>query len=524
MSSPAVVTNIVAAISAGTLGLSKPEGQTAGKPTRPFAQTPALISARQPAKSDKVAASVPKETPPTEDKAVAVARASSKPAVPAKPKSQDGKAQDAEAALQAAGWETVTSPPAARLSKGQLESTTSRGPTAAKGLVQGDRSATSQTGQSIGTTARQASQGSFVNGNREPVSVSGGAEGAMPKEKAVSADKAMPLTQQGVTTGGKATKAASGEVGKSGPGNPLPDKSLAAVKEHADGVHGDVKTNAESGVQALAESSAGNEPGTERRLKSIGGRTEGAASKLSTQASHNVQRGSREAHSPARSSQAASGENTQARQTLSGAVVSGGGQDANSSQPTDSLTMLSGPALSGAGKAPAISQPGLDQPSMTASLTGQADKGAAQSVSEQILDSVRASLDRGEQQVVVRLHPPELGSVVMRFGEQNDQIQGVLEVTRSETRHEVEQALPDVLRSLQDHGIQVRRLDVTVSDQSPGDSNGQPLQQDAWPQQQGSNRFARPPVVESQHPDFESRPATASASISAPAGRIDMLA
>jgi flagellar hook-length control protein FliK len=113
--------------------------------------------------------------------------------------------------------------------------------------------------------------------------------------------------------------------------------------------------------------------------------------------------------------------------------------------------------------------------------------------------------------------------VLVRFGEQNGQIQGVLEVTRGQTRHEVEQALPEVLRNLQDLGIHVRRLDVTVCDQSGEDPGGQQLQQDAWPQREGSDRYARPSNLDGRSSDFESEKAGVPASISVPAGRIDML-
>ena len=88
-------------------------------------------------------------------------------------------------------------------------------------------------------------------------------------------------------------------------------------------------------------------------------------------------------------------------------------------------------------------------------------KNPAQDVSEQILGSMQASLARGDRQLLVRLDPPELGNVVVRFQERGDQVSGVLEVSRDETRLEVEQALPEELRSLQDAGLQVRRPEVT---------------------------------------------------------------
>jgi flagellar hook-length control protein FliK len=137
---------------------------------------------------------------------------------------------------------------------------------------------------------------------------------------------------------------------------------------------------------------------------------------------------------------------------------------------------------------------------------------------------MHTSLARGEQQIVIRLRPPELGSVIVRFDEQNDQIRGILEVARGEIRHEIERALPEVLRSLQDLGIQVRKLDVTVSDLPQRDAGGQQLHQDAWSQQQGFDRYARPSRLDVLSPESEIETAGDGTFHSVPAGRIDMLA
>ena len=113
-------------------------------------------------------------------------------------------------------------------------------------------------------------------------------------------------------------------------------------------------------------------------------------------------------------------------------------------------------------------------------------KSPAQNVGEQILDSVHASLSRGDSQVTVRLDPPELGSVVIRFQEQDGQLTGVLEISKEQTRQEVEETLPQVVRSLQEAGVLVRRLDVVTSDASERDVARDALPQDAWDQRDGS--------------------------------------
>jgi flagellar hook-length control protein FliK len=108
---------------------------------------------------------------------------------------------------------------------------------------------------------------------------------------------------------------------------------------------------------------------------------------------------------------------------------------------------------------------------------GGVGEGIPQNMGEQILDSLRASMAQGDRQVLIRLQPPELGMVLVQLRERREGVDGTLKVDRADTRHEIEQALPEVVRSLQDAGIGIRRLDVTGSDSSGQDvGNGQPPQ------------------------------------------------
>jgi flagellar hook-length control protein FliK len=71
---------------------------------------------------------------------------------------------------------------------------------------------------------------------------------------------------------------------------------------------------------------------------------------------------------------------------------------------------------------------GASQDARTAGNASYANVSA--SVSEQIQESLRASLARPDQQITIRLNPPELGTVLIKFQEQNSQITGVLEAAR----------------------------------------------------------------------------------------------
>jgi flagellar hook-length control protein FliK len=86
-------------------------------------------------------------------------------------------------------------------------------------------------------------------------------------------------------------------------------------------------------------------------------------------------------------------------------------------------------------------------------------------VKEQLLESIHSSLRQDEQQLTIRLNPPELGKVSVKFQDQQSQITGVLEVSKAETKYEIEHALPEVIKGLQEAGIQIRRLEVVLTDQ-----------------------------------------------------------
>lgn len=128
----------------------------------------------------------------------------------------------------------------------------------------------------------------------------------------------------------------------------------------------------------------------------------------------------------------------------------------------------------------------------TVELPSQTSPGSiSASVGKQIQESVHSSFSQvgKNQQITIQLNPPELGKVLIKFQEQDNQITGLLEVSKTQTRIEIEQALPQIIRDLQDSGIQIKRLDVVLS------QGGQPDQgalrdsasgglQNGWAQQQ----------------------------------------
>jgi flagellar hook-length control protein FliK len=86
-------------------------------------------------------------------------------------------------------------------------------------------------------------------------------------------------------------------------------------------------------------------------------------------------------------------------------------------------------------------------------------------VGKQILESIHNSISRqgSDQQITIRLNPPELGKVFIKFQEQDNQITGLMEVSKNQTRFEIEQALPQIVRNLADSGIHIKRFDVVLN-------------------------------------------------------------
>ena len=301
---------------------------------------------------------------------------------------------------------------------------------------------------------------------------------------------------------------------------------VAGGKAHAVELkEGDAKASAQSSARSNAQQVGtldGPVPGIDQRPQPNRGRRDVEKSKPLTETPRGLQQSSRDVRSQWRASPATFGDSTQPHEVASETSTAAGGKDAALSHLGGDLQVQLEPVALGTDRSAVISHGVSDRTSTTGNLNdGPVAKGVAQSIGEQIHDSVRASLARGDQQVVIRLNPPELGSVIVRFEQQNEQIDGVLEVGRSETRNELEQALPQVLQSLQELGIQVRKLEVTVSDQPQGDLLRQQQQQDAWAQQQDSDPSPSP----AQRSSLESRVSNieAPAFMDVPVGRIDML-
>lgn len=94
-------------------------------------------------------------------------------------------------------------------------------------------------------------------------------------------------------------------------------------------------------------------------------------------------------------------------------------------------------------------------------------------IKEQIQQSISSTIKQGDNQVTIRLNPPELGRVSIKFQERDGQLTGLLEVDRAKTRYEIEHSLPEIIRNLTNSGVQIRRVEVVLTEQS----NQQPFKE-----------------------------------------------
>lgn len=157
--------------------------------------------------------------------------------------------------------------------------------------------------------------------------------------------------------------------------------------------------------------------------------------------------------------------------------------DGKDSTESEQMIPVDTPQISGAEQPLAAAQ-------TSKSAANPSDGDTSSTVGEQIRESITSSTVGLGREITIRLNPPELGSVVVKFREQGDQITGLLEVSKSQTRAEIQQALPEITRDLQGLGVQVKRLEVVMTGeqdhQALNGQSGMP-HQETWGGQQGAS-------------------------------------
>jgi flagellar hook-length control protein FliK len=137
--------------------------------------------------------------------------------------------------------------------------------------------------------------------------------------------------------------------------------------------------------------------------------------------------------------------------------------------------------------------PSATKPTTAANTPGQnSSRDVSADIGRQIFESLQKSISQQgvDRQITIRLNPPELGKVFIKFQQHDNELTGLMEVSKNQTRFEIEQTLPHVIRNLADSGIHIKRLEVMLSNEQQsgqGTSSNQSLQSGGSQQQYSNN-------------------------------------
>jgi len=92
------------------------------------------------------------------------------------------------------------------------------------------------------------------------------------------------------------------------------------------------------------------------------------------------------------------------------------------------------------------------------------------SPAKQIADAFRSSADRNGQEIVIRLDPPNLGRVRVALRMDGNEVRGVLDVENPRTLNQLQREAPDLVGRLTDAGIEMKRMDISLSQDGARDS------------------------------------------------------
>ena len=153
-------------------------------------------------------------------------------------------------------------------------------------------------------------------------------------------------------------------------------------------------------------------------------------------------------------------------------VVSGGKEQA-------AATIVAGVTASGT----AAQRTGAGQGQVGLSQLPQGT--ATGDVADQVAESIRASGAPTGRQIVVQLQPPDLGRVRIVFRSVGDAVRGVVRVDNPETLSRLEREAAPLMQRLASSGIDVRRLDMMLSDSQSDDMTQNPAFREGQGRQNG---------------------------------------
>lgn len=90
---------------------------------------------------------------------------------------------------------------------------------------------------------------------------------------------------------------------------------------------------------------------------------------------------------------------------------------------------------------------------------------------DQILNNIPTTITGSTQQIRVSLNPEELGAVRITFKQQDEQIEGLIEIQNNEVRKDIEKSIPQIAAALAESGVMVRRIDIAPMQNSSQPQN-----------------------------------------------------
>jgi len=120
-----------------------------------------------------------------------------------------------------------------------------------------------------------------------------------------------------------------------------------------------------------------------------------------------------------------------------------------------------GPVLTQNHPHPTATQAPAAQPQQPHNWLSSSD--AFADIAEQLQSSIASSVYSSQRFLTIRLYPPELGKVFIKFQEKDNQITALLQLSKPETLLVVQKLLPQLMRNLQDLGVQIRRFDLSLA-------------------------------------------------------------
>jgi len=82
---------------------------------------------------------------------------------------------------------------------------------------------------------------------------------------------------------------------------------------------------------------------------------------------------------------------------------------------------------------------------------------------QQIIESINATPLGSHRQINMALNPAGLGRVMIKFQQVGEEIVGTLQVEKLQTRNDIQEALPEIMASMNQHGVAVKEINVVMN-------------------------------------------------------------